>query len=60
MYNQTMDLDRLHKIIQDSCGLKYGQFVLVGVSGGPDSLCLLNVLVGLGYSKPWATPPGCR
>jgi tRNA(Ile)-lysidine synthase len=49
MYNQTMDLDGLHKIIQDYCGLNYGQFVLIGVSGGPDSLCLLNVLVGLGY-----------
>jgi tRNA(Ile)-lysidine synthase len=49
MYNQTMDLDHLQQIIQDYCGLKNGQIILVGVSGGPDSLCLLNVLVRMGY-----------
>jgi tRNA(Ile)-lysidine synthase len=44
-----MDLDQLNQIIQENCGLKQNQVVLVGVSGGPDSLCLLNLLVQLGY-----------
>lgn len=38
----------LHSAIQN-CGLRAGQVILVGVSGGPDSLCLLDALTRLGY-----------
>ncbi len=45
-----MDLDAIHTILQRDCLLDSTKPVLVGVSGGPDSLCLLDVLHRLGYS----------
>ena len=36
-------------ILKDKCGLEKSGLLLVGVSGGPDSLCLLDALHRLGY-----------
>lgn len=42
-------LEQLHLILQQDCALDDERPVLLGVSGGPDSLCLLDVLDKLGY-----------
>jgi tRNA(Ile)-lysidine synthase len=42
-------LKRVASILQQNCFLSSEKVLLVGVSGGPDSLCLLDVLVQLGY-----------
>ncbi|MFZ0533335.1 MAG: tRNA lysidine(34) synthetase TilS [Anaerolineales bacterium] len=42
-------LDNIANILQRECQLKPRNLVLVGVSGGPDSLFLLHVLHDLGY-----------
>jgi tRNA(Ile)-lysidine synthase len=42
-------LNRVNSILQQNCFLSSGKTLLVGVSGGPDSMCLLDVLVQLGY-----------
>jgi tRNA(Ile)-lysidine synthase len=42
-------LDRIANILQHECQLQDENFLVVGVSGGPDSLCLLHSLHHLGY-----------
>jgi tRNA(Ile)-lysidine synthase len=42
-------LDKFAMILEKYCELQIGDLLLVGVSGGPDSLCLLHLLHTLGY-----------
>jgi tRNA(Ile)-lysidine synthase len=44
-----MDLTRIESILQKECGIGKDRTLVVGVSGGADSLCLLGVLRELGY-----------
>src|SRR4030095_10547509 len=41
--------ENIQSILRDQCGLSRESPVLVGVSGGPDSLCLMSVLRKAGY-----------
>jgi tRNA(Ile)-lysidine synthase len=42
-------LDKIDSILQQECKLNANNLLLVGVSGGPDSLCLLHIIHRLGY-----------
>jgi tRNA(Ile)-lysidine synthase len=42
-------LEKFETILREKCGLDKARPILAGVSGGPDSLCLLGVLREAGY-----------
>ncbi len=42
-------LENIQSILQDQCALLPDRPIVVGVSGGPDSLCLMSVLRKAGY-----------
>ncbi|MEJ2707084.1 MAG: tRNA lysidine(34) synthetase TilS [Anaerolineales bacterium] len=42
-------LAQIAKTLEEECRLTKNERVLVGVSGGPDSVCLLDVLIHLNY-----------
>src|SRR5512146_1447102 len=42
-------LENIQSILRDQCGLSRDHPLVVGVSGGPDSLCLMSVLRKMGY-----------
>jgi tRNA(Ile)-lysidine synthase len=44
-----MIIDKMRRLIKHACSLPPGVRILVGVSGGPDSLTLLDGLARLGY-----------
>ncbi len=43
-------LEKIERILSGPCGLDPKQAIIVGVSGGPDSLCLMDVLRAAGYN----------
>lgn len=45
-----MDLAQLQVVLQKECQVSPGERLLVGVSGGPDSMCLFDSLARLGFA----------
>ncbi len=43
-YNPDMDYDQILKNLRQICGINPQRPVLAGISGGPDSICLLDIL----------------
>jgi tRNA(Ile)-lysidine synthase len=48
-YNLYAMIDQLKQVLESVCLLDFSKPVLVGVSGGADSLCLMDILAGAGY-----------
>ncbi len=44
-----MDFELFQSQLYNVCGIRPGQLIVVGFSGGTDSLCLLDLLVNCGY-----------
>lgn len=44
-----MELEPFREVLVDKCGLTQERSLVVGFSGGPDSLCLLDSLARLGF-----------